>query len=79
MYICGCVTKDSYGVGSLVLLGRQTKKHKKCLCGQTETQRKWLAKKPRRSGQHGAVDNVEEEKVGEVNDLVLLEMLFRQA
>lgn len=32
---------------------------------KTEIQRKRLAKKPRRSGQHGAVDNVEEEKVGE--------------
>ena len=78
MYMCGCVTKDSYGVGSLVLLGRQTKKKSVCAV-KTETQRKWLAKKPRRSGQHGAVDDVEEEKVGEVNDLVLLEMLFRLA
>lgn len=52
----------------------------KSVCAvKTETQRKWLAKKPRRSGQHGAVDDVEEEKVGEVNDLVLLEMLFWQA
>ena len=48
MYMCGCVTKDSYGVGSLVLLGRQTKKHKKCLCGQNRNTKKVVRKETKK-------------------------------